>query len=262
MSRTVCITLVGIASTVGACSSNNNVPCAIPSFGDTPAAVGDAHFSGTVGAFDVASNQGDPIPILLDLQTYSYDPKGVDPPVYQLDIYVTGGDLGKRGYWVHIANMPSEVGAHDLRAAGARACYCPDDHPTGDYSNERFQDPPFGALTPICSSASAAQVNANTAPDSSYGATPACELLAGTLTVTTFTADCVRSNEQGPRGCALTYDVTVDVPKSAGHVSLHVEQTRSDGLSHTTCDEGSTGGPGIHPPIVSSNARRPVVVSE
>jgi hypothetical protein len=231
------VAIAATASSLTGCSYTTNDPCAVAS--DTaPALDGAAHFAGTPGAFDAPVEGPD------GSVSFAFNPHGgawdADPGHVDLDLTVGSSRVGDRTYWVHIDDAPSAPGTYDLAAIGAKACYCPANAPVGDLSADGLYpgSATFGGPTYECSS-----------PDGTPrdGVLPACETLAGTLTVASFAVDCARAGEINESGiqCAVAFDATVDVPIGAGNVYLHVHGAQADQMSHATCEQDHSFGPDL-----------------
>jgi hypothetical protein len=191
------------------------------------------HFNGTPGAFDLpaASPNGN--------VSLSIVPRTVDanPGRYDLDVLASSMGASSRSYWMHIDDVPTTPGTYDLATLGAKACYCPDAAPVGDYTGDAVGSSwgAFGGATDACS-------RTDGTPQTDIA--PACESLSGSLTIASFVADCVRPGEMNEAGadCLLAFDATVDVPKSAGSVYLHVHDVQDDRMTHSTCDVQHSSG--------------------
>jgi hypothetical protein len=144
---------------------------------------------------------------------------GDDHVLFSLEINVNNVSP-QRPLDIQTQPFSREPGVHDLGEIGARACYCPDAHPAWDPSS----------LAIRC---------VDEAGGTSVERT--CEALTGTLTVVRFSYVCGAPPSYGNADhvCVTAYDVTLDVPRSAGRVWAHVHAVSSDTLEHFTCTQPS-----------------------
>jgi hypothetical protein len=207
------VALSAAAST--GCVDESGTPCArLSTVSDKVS--GEVHFDAPSGGFDRKSddNLSDTRLAIEPENPNNQGENGPGPLFFVL--LVRPHSTSDRGFWVRLDDIPAAPGRYDLDALRASACYCPDDAPVGDSWNCFTTTNVVGR--------------------------PSCEMIHGTFTIASLEAKCASQGEMIPDGesCAMSFDVSMNVPQSAGRVYFDVHAKRTDKIEQSTCGGGWT----------------------
>jgi hypothetical protein len=128
-----------------------------------------------------------------------------------------GAAIDQSAFSIHSDLFPEKTGLIQLTDIHARICYCPADHPFDVFKE-----------TAVCGRTLAADTD--DVPET-------CDPVGGTLSIDAVSHECTAPGEYPINyNCALSYDATLDIPKAAGRVTLHLHATQHEFLEHKQCN--------------------------
>jgi hypothetical protein len=222
--KNVILCLVGILSLAGCAVTNATgvtFPCTTVPW-TPPTQDGEVKWTGPTGSFDIdLQRPAADFSAVLSVAGNGVAGSPQPDPSFFVSVDVTRvNDVDAqirpdlREVHVSMDAIPPGEATYDLSALNAKACYCGDDHPL----------------------AAAYDASAPCANASGELSQRVCEPLVGTLAVKRMKETCPTKDQYSIDGmCAESYDVTLDVPPSAGRFSMHAHAAEDHELDVSGC---------------------------